>query len=416
MSELSPNNRAWLTEIVLNDKDALHLSNAEEYKLGVMAQACGKLIIDTVATLPFQVGTLDSEGQFEENPDSELAKLLKKPNNQENGNDFIRRIVLNFMVGGECSVSSLDTGNSKKQPRKNAKKPLNLYALSRKRVTPIEGGIEGQIKKLEYRPKNGEKKDFIPEQMLFMPFSIDPTDGFRGVGPMDTAVLSAGMARHNIEWMAGLAKNIGLPPATMKFPEALSDWVMQESTMKKLKDVWKRLVTGLKNAGMPLISNADVKPLTWSPNEANVVGLLDSAKSSVQEAFGVPPILVGDLRFSSFSNAREANVNFMLKNALPLGWKIVRALTTWLQSWYPDEVIWINVKSISILQEDIKIKTDAAAKKVLSGIITPNTAAKELGHNKDEMDSDGDKRIIPGNMMPLSSATDEDAHNNDEFK
>lgn len=410
MSELSPNNRAWLTEIVLNKKDDLHKSNAEEYKLGVMTQDCGKLIIDTVVTLPFKVGTLDDEGLFQENPDSELAQLLKKPNNQENGNDFIRRIVLNFMVDGECSVSSLDLGKSKQVPRSNAKKPLNLYALSRKRVTPIEGGIEGQIKKLEYRPRNGEKTDFIPEQMLFMKFSVDPVDMFRGVGPMHTAVLPAGMGRHTLEWMSGLANNIGLPQATMQFPSELNDWVMQDTVIQKLKDLWRKMVSKIKDAGFPFISNAEIKPLTWSPVEANVTGLLKEANQAIQDAFGVAPVLVGNMEKSAFANVREAKTNFMLKNALPLGWKIVRALTTWLQQWYPDEVIWIEEKDIVELQADYKMRTEALAKQVMSGIITPNTAAKELGHDEGEMDSDGDKRIIPGNMMPLSSATDEGAH------
>jgi HK97 family phage portal protein len=389
----------WLADIEPK-ATILANSNAQEYRDSPIASACGRLIVKSVVDLPWKVGRLD-KGIFKETPNSALTKLIRKPNAQQTFGTFLEKTIQNMLIDGEAYI--LPT-NAKED---RMAKPQNLYSIS-SGVDPIEGSIEGQVAELRYTSIRGKQEKLSPKEMLYLRFALDPVDQFRGIGPMHAAVLSVATARKNIAWINGLAGNMGIPPTTMKFGSEDFAAVMNDENRAALRESWKREVVGPKNAGLPWATTADMKPLTWSPQEASVVEILKSATREIQRAFGVPPVLVGDLEFSSYANAREANTNFTLRNILPLGWLVANELTRWLQTWFSGEVLWIDEREIEVLQEDYKKLTEAISMQVDKGIISPNTAATELGY--EEQDSDGEKRIVDGTKQPLSSATDEPGH------
>ncbi|MEE9302152.1 MAG: phage portal protein [Thiotrichaceae bacterium] len=389
----------WLADIEINRKSRLHDTLQREYRDSPIATVCGGLIVKSVVDLPWQIGRLD-KGIFKETPNSALAKLINKPNAQQTRDTFFSKTIQNMLISGEAYILPSDSKGGREG------KPQNLYSISSKGVRPHEGSIEGQVAKLVYTSIKGTSEDLSPKEMLFLRFALDPVDQFRGVGPMQPAVLSVATSRKNITWINRLAHNFGIPPAVLRYGDENFRSIMQEEMQAALLETWKEKV--IKNPGMPFVTTAEVKPLSFSPVEASVVAMLDVSELQVAKAFNVPPILAGDLRFSSFANAREATTNFTLKNVLPLGWALAKGLTQWLQPWFPGEVIWIEVKDIEVLQEDYKKRTEAIAAQVNAGIISPNTAAIELGYP--EQDSDGEKRIVDGTKGPLSGATDELGH------
>jgi phage portal protein BeeE len=77
-----------------------------------------------------------------------------------------------------------------------------------------------------------------------------------------------------------------------------------------------------------------------------------AAARDIALAFGVPPMLLGLPGDATYANYREANRALWRLTLLPMGAKILAAVSEGLHPWFPDTALAIDLDQVPALAED----------------------------------------------------------------
>ncbi len=307
--------------------DYCNLSD-DGYKKNIIAFRCINLIARAIGSVNWVLKKVNN------NVDDILYKhpilsLIEHPNVSQSKTTFIEEAVSQLLLSGNCYL--MTTTNSDGLPNE-----LHLLRPDRVNVIPgrytIPAGYEYTV---------GNHVRFFPVEadtgasdVLHIKL-FNPLNDWYGMSPIEVALKSIqqhnAIAQQNISFL----QNGGRPSGALMYKHSLDPQIRQD-----LKRDLRCLYEGGRNAGKIMLLEGDFewKEMGLSPKDLDFISGKEQAAKEIALAFGVPPILIGDMSSATFANYKEARYNFWEETVLPLLNVIANELSTWIKQIYKTDL------------------------------------------------------------------------------
>ncbi len=248
-------------------------------------------------------------------------------------------------------------GNAFVQVMKDARGfPVELFALRPERMT-VATGPDGWPTGFAYQV--GEQLRTIPlldedaSPGLIHIRGFHPADDHYGAGCL--AAADQAIATHNAAagWNRMLLENAARPSGALVY-DAGDAGGLTSDQFDRLKAELASAFAGSGNAGRPMLLEGGLKwqSLSLSPADMDFATLKSAAARDIALAFGVPPMLLGLPGDATYANYREANRALWRLTLLPLGTKLLSALSEGLATWFAGASLAIDLDRVPALAED----------------------------------------------------------------
>lgn len=334
--------------------------------------ACALAIADAVASAPLRVMQQTSDGQLEPAGDSDLQRLLDRPNPSMGQAEFLQAVSVIAALSGFCVIE---------KERNSIGGVVNLWPLRSDWLRPIPRAQSAPA--WEYRVP-GRREPFIlePEDVIVHTHAPDPNNGYQGTAPMAVAFRELGIENAMTDFLKAFFDRGALPVYGIVTRHGFK-------TQEEADAFRERIVGrygGALNSAEPMLlqSIEDVKRLGFDFDELAYPELRNLSETQICTAFRVPPILIGiqaGLERATYSNAEQSE-QFFYKNAIvPLWRRLDGALDRGL---VPDFdtgglVLDFDTGEVSALQEDEAALWQRATAALQAGGISLHTYQKMLG-------------------------------------
>lgn len=310
-------------------------------------------IAQRLASLPVYVGKprKPARGKSLAHRKSYVDDLVVVPNHGliqtiDDPNEDMTRWPLLYVTG--CSI--LLTGRSTWLivPSDRAGRQFDIWPIPTHWLRKNEKG-EWQIKP----PGTGEALDVPSENLAFF-LKPDPGDPFACVSALQTQARAIdadekiqdaqSAAFRNGIWpgyaiIAGEVDNVNGTPQTPR---------LEREQRQQIINAVKAALRGVHKFGEPLILDSfikDIKPITTSPHEMDFLDSGSQIKSRIFQAFGINPLIVGEIAGANRAQAVVAEESFCSNVIGPLCELIGQTLTAWVVPLFrPGEklVAWVE--------------------------------------------------------------------------
>jgi HK97 family phage portal protein len=241
--------------------------------------ACVNLIAGVQGTLPLEVWRKNPQTGFPEVvPDHWLSRLIGTPNREDTSVDMLERLAISLELRGNAYMRKgrLLSGGSLVSLR--SIQPDNVYCFR-----------SAQTNELRYRVRDdaGRIEEVGPEEIWHVRgFGGDATGGLSTLSYGKDAF---GLAQAQEKAAATTFKNGVRPSGILSYADWLTD--PRKAEARRSLEKYK----GAANSGEPIILEGGVKweSLSFSPEEAQMLGARAFSVEEICRFFGVPPVLVG---------------------------------------------------------------------------------------------------------------------------
>lgn len=371
------------------------------YKKNPVAFACLEQIARSCSMVHLAVSKKNAKGEVEVIENHDLQKLLQAPNNYYGYEEFIKRSVIYYYLGGEAPFE------------------IQKYSFGYSMIVVNPYFIQYSITGDAYQPYDCIKylyntnKTIVPEEFHIWK-SFDPNDYLDGLGrgfpKVEPILYLIDQFNGTKEWFISILENGGSLDGVFSLDETL-DQEEFELAKKSVKTQYQ----GAKNVGGYLVLNGSAK-FQATQQTGREMDFIEGEKNVIQQiciGCGVDPILIGHNEFSSYNNKKEAEPQFYKEIVLPLMKDLASSLTmrfrnlNYLQS---DEHISCITDHIEALQPD-KMKLEERLMKADGMTINEKRKARgqEPVKGGDIITGQGftivdGQTYIPLNMISLSEA------------
>ena len=365
----------------------------EGYIENVIAYRCVRLRAESCSAIDL----LHFQGD-EEQDQSPLLDVLRRPNPFESGSTLIDRLESFWSIWGNAYLEAVTLDGKLEE--------LHTLRPDRMRVIP---GRRGYPSAYEYAINSERKVTFDQEVgrgqvapiLHFKDFH--PTDDWYGLSPIDPAAFSIDVHNQASAFNKALLDNSASPSGALVHAnkEGAS---LSEEQFSRLKQEMEKHYQGAKNAGRPLLLDGglDWKQMGLSPRELEFVTGKREAAREICLAFGVPPMLLGIPGDNTYSNYREANRAFYRSSIIPRMTKICTELSNWFQPLFPGARIGFDLDTIDALADERAAKWEQVQD---SEFLSTNEKRQAVGYGRYEPDSDpGSQILVPATQLPLEDA------------
>lgn len=206
--------------------------------------------------------------------------LMRKPNSFVDGPEFWESFQQHIELVGE-SIIVVERG-----PIKTI--PMGLWVVRPDRMTPVpdrQKFLSGWI----YVGPDGEKVPLDTDQVIQQKLP-NPTDPYRGLGPVQSAMMHIDSARYSAQWNRNFFLNNASPSGIIELPGELGDTEFDEFAMR-----WREQHQGVSNAHRVAILEQGAK---WveagtSQRDMQFVELSNLSRDFIREALGFPKSMLG---------------------------------------------------------------------------------------------------------------------------
>lgn len=372
---------------------------ADLYRRNELAYACIQKIAEVMNDAELIVERKNKKGEWEKIEGHPLAAMMKKPNSQEIGLDFRKKMCQSEYSLGIVYIRLV-------RPRPSAV-PTEFYVLNPNRIMPQINYSTGRIGYFQYTNPLGHIVDIAPENMLIRR-RADLTDEFYGLAPLQVAANTIEADENLTEYINsffdGEDGNAGVPAGILKFTSTLSK---EQAELKR--KLWLKNTRG--NEIQVVDQNADYQPVASKMSELGTDSLTARNEAKILGIFGVPGSLVSAyvsyLHVTQNATAKSELNNFYLNKISP-ELKNFREWATW-------EVLPLFEDINLIKQEKIRVGWDlsqmAAWQVDLTEIHTRARADFQAGgitlnefrsQIKQPPDPKGDYYLQPFNLSAIS--------------
>ncbi len=329
---------------MFNNSYGDYLESSEEgYKKNVIVYRCIHILSRAISSVDWFIKGINHEnGEYYRILDSKFLNLLKNPNPRQSYESFIEMCASYLLLNGNCYVSAIrdSLGNIKE-----------IHALRPDRIRVIPGErsipkgyeyIVGSHKEFFKIDENTGSSDILHIKLF------NPTDDWYGLSPIKVAIKS--IRQHNAitEQNISFLRNGGRPSGALIYKSNL-DSIRRES----LRNDLKRAYEGGKNAGKILLLEGDFewKEMGLSPKDLDFTSGKSLSSKEIALAFGIPPILIGEMSSATFSNYKEARYNFWEETVIPLLNMFVGEFSRWFSYLFDENISFeYDRESISVFQ------------------------------------------------------------------
>ncbi len=338
----------------------------EAYVINVIGYSAINRIASAISTIEWEAWKGDK--QILEHP---LLDLLKRPNPLQSGPDWWKTRVSYFLLSGNMyDERILDSGG----------RPKELWSLRPDRMTVVESAT-GMPSGFKY--KVGGKTILFPANSITGDSDIlhtkmfHPFNDWYGLSPIEAAAYSVDQHNQSMNWVQSLLQNSARPSGALI---ADKETPLSDDEYKRLKQEMEEKYSGSENAGRPILleGGLDWKPMSFSPDDMEILKTEESAARNISLAFGVPPLLLNIPGDNTFANYREARLGFYEDTILPFINYTISEFNQWMSPIYDGVEVRPNKDKIEALA-DKRAKMWEMADKSLDLTLNESRALK--GHD-----------------------------------
>lgn len=360
--------------------------------------------IDLISTSATQVELQVRSGD-EWSDEHRLIELLKKPNPRDPSLMFFDWTLRWAEIIGEWYWELIPSRD---------RSIAQLFPL-RGHLVRVEPDGKGGIKGYVYDPNtNGvdvvEYAAPVPGQptlrdgdkpVLLAGRYASPKDDYYGMSPLRAAKDDVISEYYGVRYDHRFFRNSARPDVVIGFKNKL-----EKDQRKANREEWQQF-KGVDKAHRAAVMDGDPNITLLSQNQKDVE-YLDGrrlAREGQCAAFGVPPVLVGDLTRATYSNYEVAEYIFWKDTMLPK----LEFFASWcnavLLPYFPDiEEVGFNVTEIAALQQAEGWRSERIRGEVAGGLLTPNEGRDIL--DREAVEEDGaDSLWMPTKSRPIDASS-----------
>ena len=329
--------------------------------------------------------------------DTELHKLLERPNPAQSFSSFLQEIIAFGMLTGNRYIYGIgpDTGV-------NLGKFKELYVLPSQKMEIVSGGLMQPVKEytLQY---NGEYKipaDAICHIKDFNPYFDGSGSNLYGQSPLKAGLRS--LTTNNEAVQTGV-KYLQNQTARGILTTQEEDGI-NEVQAQQLKDKFRQAHQGSSNAGDILISP---KKMSWvnfglSATDLSLIEQYNASVKDLCNIYNVPVQMLNNTDSATYNNMKEAKKALYQQCVIPQLINIRDEFNRWLAPKFGEKIcIDFDFTSIPELQEETEKLVDQMAK---SWWLTPNEKREAMSFGVDEEEEALNDYYIPANLMPAKGS------------
>ncbi|MDR0631363.1 MAG: phage portal protein [Holosporales bacterium] len=291
------------------------------YSQNVIVFRCVNLIAKSLSNVHWLLYEQKADDEYEIES-HELLTLLKFPNPRQSGSAFIENVFSQLLLSGNAFIHMSNETNG-------------LRVLRSDRVS-ILVNPEGEVSGFEYKMGSNRQVYPIDANTEASPIlhikTFHPLNDWYGMSPIEAAARA--IDQHNAvgEHNLSILQNGGRPSGALLVKPSATGQTLTHEQRDSLRQDLTALYEGTDNAGriMVLEGNCDWKEMGLSPKDLDFSSGKNISAREISQAFGVPPILVGLTEDATFSNYKEARLNFWEDTLIPMLDHFVAELNRWL--------------------------------------------------------------------------------------
>lgn len=360
--------------------------SAEGYERAVWVNACVKEIGNAVSSVPWVLYRVRG-GERKEIDNHEILSILRYPNKVMSGKDLLMAWSIYLNVTGNCFFALTDI-------RRNGR-PKGIFPLRPDRVEIIPDELK-YILGYEYKVNN-KSFNLQPEEVIHFKF-FHPCNDFYGLSPVQVGSSVIDTENYAESWNRNALKNDAVPGGAF-----VSDSELSDNTRNSLKTEIKSTMQGYESARRPLVLEGGVKWVTMAltAREMDYSNLRKMNRETICALYNVPPILVGILDRSTYSNYEQAVKTFWQDCVIFHLTKFRDKMNMELvPRWGGDLELDYDVSGVTALQESQDSLHRRLRDSVKQGILTINEARQSLGFDPVPW---GDTWYAPSNLLPVTA-------------
>lgn len=412
----------WLGESIVWNPENDDSYITEGYRKNSTIYALVNLITKAATTIPFQVyektnendykrykamtsGTFDAstihkaamlqKRSLVELQDTELHKLLERPNPAQSYNSWITELIAFGKLTGNRYIYGIgpDTGA-------NVGKYTELYVMPSQIMEIVSGGIMKPVSKykIEYNGTYEIDASEICHIKDFNPYYDGTGSHLYGQSPLRAGLRS--LTTNNEAVQTGVKY---LQNQTARGLLMSDEGDINEVQAQQLKDKFRKQFQGSDNAGDVIITPKKLSWVNFGLNAADV-SLIEQYNASIKDLcniYNVPVQLLNNTDSASYNNMKEAKKALYQNAVIPELLKIKDELNRWLAPKFGDKLcIEFDFSVIPELQEETDKVVDQLTK---AWWLTPNEKRAAMSYGKDEQTTQLDDYFIPANLIPIQS-------------
>ena len=412
----------WLGESIVWNPENDDSYITEGYRKNSTIYSLVNLITKAATTIPFQVyektnendykrykamtsGTFDAstihkaamlqKRSLVELQDTELHKLLERPNPAQSYNSWITELIAFGKLTGNRYIYGIgpDTGA-------NIGKYTELYVMPSQIMEIVSGGIMKPVSKykIEYNGTYEIDANEICHIKDFNPYYDGTGSHLYGQSPLRAGLRS--LTTNNEAVQTGVKY---LQNQTARGLLMSDEGDINEVQAQQLKDKFRKQFQGSDNAGDVIITPKKLSWVNFGLNAADV-SLIEQYNASIKDLcniYNVPVQLLNNTDSASYNNMKEAKKALYQNAVIPELLKINDELNRWLAPKFGEKLcIEFDFSVIPELQEETDKVVDQLSK---AWWITPNEKRAAMNYGKDEQTTQLDDYYIPANLIPVQS-------------
>ncbi|MBM3631841.1 MAG: phage portal protein [Alphaproteobacteria bacterium] len=293
------------------------------YDKNAVVYRCITLIARNIASVPLML--YDGHQRIVEHP---VLEMLNKPNAMQNYTSFCEGLVTYLLLSGNSFIQAVADHDAP-----HALSELHLLRPTRMHVVP---GPDGRVKGYEYRLGNQKytidvNVDTGESAILHMKL-FNPLDDYLGASPIRSAKSMIDLQNVIVFHNLTLLHNAGCPSGALMLK---GNPMLTADQEKQLRDQ-VHTMKSRAGAGKMLVLNGDFewKEMGLRPKDMDFNEGRTMAAREIAQVFGVPPMCIGILGDSTYSNYQEARLHLWEDTCLPLFDMILSHFNQWLLPYY----------------------------------------------------------------------------------
>ena len=396
--------------------------NDKGYMYNSTVYSIVNLIAKTASSIPFQIYEIKNQNELKkykamtsglvngnilhksllqrkhalaELDDTELHKLLERPNPAQSYSSWIQEIIAFGKLTGNRYIYGI-----KPESGPNLSKWQELYVLPSQSVEINSNGIFEPVSgySLDYSGQYKIEADDICHIKDFNPYYDGTGSHLYGMSPLKAGLRS--LDTNNAAVTTGVKY---LQNQTSRGVLMSDEGDLNEVQAKQLKDKFRQQYQGADNAGDIIITPKKLSWVNFGLNAADV-SLIEQYNASIKDlcnVYQVPVQLLNNTDTSTYNNMVEAKKSLYQNAVIPELNKIRDELNRWLVPSFGENLyLDFDYSNIAELQEEM----DSVVKQMASAWwTTPNEKRQAMNFGVDEENEEMNDYYIPANLMPMKN-------------
>ncbi len=278
-------------------------------------------------------------------------------------------------------------------------------------VMPVPGEtVFDRLAGFIYRPIGTGGQIRYNTSQMFQNRLPDPRDETKGISPIEAAWRNVRTSNKATDWINGLLTQGPMPNVAWSFADKSSTTVEQSwgdgPDKPSKQQAFVQNMTNVRPGAHVFSGDMEHSEINNPPIDQGMTTTKEDSLVEICSVLGVPPMLVGYMKFSTLDNMKEAQNRFFTYTIMPLTNKIIAGFNLWLEPQFgPQLRLSVDMKKIPELQEDQDKRTDRQSKQISFGIKTINEVRAD--NNDEEHGPSGNVPLMDSRMESLDVITGE---------